>query len=74
MEAVAAASLLERENSTLRSELATSLRGENSTLRLRMRGEYSSTRPNISESHSEVSTRVPFCIARAQVLEYPPEH
>ena len=22
------------------------------------------TRPNISESHSEISTRVPFCIAR----------
>ena len=48
MEAVAAASLLERENSTLRSELATSLRGENSTLRLRMRGEYSSTRPSVN--------------------------
>ena len=24
--------------------------------------EYSGTRPNISESHSEISTRVPFCI------------
>ena len=24
---------------------------------------YLSTRPNISESHSEISTRVPFCIA-----------
>ena len=26
--------------------------------------EYSGTRPNISESHSEISTRVPFCIGR----------
>ena len=37
------------------------------------------TRPNISESHSEISTRVPFCIAagerrRSGVFGYPPEH
>ena len=25
------------------------------------------TRPNISESHSEISTRVPFCTAQAEL-------
>ena len=36
-----------------------------------------STRPNISESHSEISTRVPHCITGAvagRSFEYPPEH
>ena len=36
-----------------------------------------STRPNISESHSETSTRVPHCITGAvagRSFEYPPEH
>ena len=36
-----------------------------------------STRPNISESHSEISTRVPFCITGAvagRSFDYPPEH
>ena len=35
------------------------------------------TRPNISESHSELSTRVPYCITGAvagRSFEYPPEH
>ena len=35
------------------------------------------TRPNISESHSEISTRVPHCITGAvagRSFEYPPEH
>ena len=36
-----------------------------------------STRPNISEYHSETSTRVPHCITGAvagRSFEYPPEH
>ena len=33
-----------------------------------MFGRVPGTRPNISESHSEISTRVPFC------TWYPPEH
>ena len=28
-----------------------------------------STRPNISETHSEISTRVPFCIAAGHTYE-----
>ena len=27
------------------------------------------TRPNISESHSEMSTRVPFCIAQLALMD-----
>ena len=30
-----------------------------------MFGRVPGTRPNISESHSEISTRVPFCIAES---------
>ena len=36
-----------------------------------------STRPNISEYHSEISTRVPHCITGAvagRSFEYPPDH
>ena len=31
-----------------------------------MFGRVPGTRPNLSESHSEISTRVPFCIARGR--------
>ena len=34
-----------------------------------MFGRVAGTRPNISESHSEISTRVPFCIGRAGLRE-----
>ena len=34
-----------------------------------MFGRVPGTRPNISESHSEMSTRVPFCIARGGLVE-----
>ena len=40
-------------------------------------GAFLGTRPNISESYSELSTRVPHCITGAvagRSFEYPPEH